>query len=767
MAKVKQYTANGDGVNSFGSIASSIVGSAKQTVDEQSFGSAIALENFNNEASISQQENTTNTLIQQIDQKIATESAFAGTEYESLTPAQLRAGATVAIAAHNPQGYFNAAMSDSYPALENNTSDMPFVGDGNHGNYEVTGKPALEYFDTSSLDSNMAASFQFNIEASRQNDFAETILPTITLDPSEVGIIFDIDYTVVHRAVRHALDEKDNVEYDRRNLLDGETDPSILDDASVEFVPYVMEDGTNSDNFVPSSLYEPTIVNVGDYSVPTAPLSSRSESHRLLSLSAHPKLVSNGVLNQADSLTGRVELKAMYFKVRKQNAPEKDAQLIRVVTENTPRSTFNKSPEGDARELELNFRDAHFTLHGDSKDVNGNSVIPADLLADKDYTLTYTANFNATLNIETGYEVPNPGRVRKTALHAADGTQISHTEGAGKTIADTIVIEFEGYEYKATRSNLTRRSTGIFVDNVIKRERGKIQHGSPFTAQLPVGEESRDYQRKMKGLINAVRSRTNGMAVTKILNVTETLKSVVAGYNESNEFEIPHIEGIGRYYARPFYDERHINVNNLVSSLDSKDVDVNLAATILGIVREQTARGMIESRMQPAIEMLSGYTLTRPQYILGTDIYIGQFLERNSKPQLLGENFITKIVTTNNKNFRGRLQWFPKVTEGTDGINPLNFGNHFWVPELITDTAAMPRQGAITREVTVQPRNTHIIHNPHTGVVFIEGIRELMNSRAAQANIELKPLGGDDEQSGNGDGDLVIGDLRPDNGDKG
>ncbi len=721
--------------------------------DQAVVGSVIGLEGYADPTAHGKRVQAEGKVVGKVRSLIAQEGGAFGVAAEDFSNAQLEAGAMILMAAGNPQAYAKAAMSENYPALESGDVDAVVANQGAGGMMD-TGMTSigLEYFTEQSLDKHMAASFRFNMQAARQDVFSETIMPTIVADPTEAGLLIEIKKTMVHRAVRHSIKDKDNKPYNRRNILDGATDASVLEDEAIIVVPYRVEDDSNASEFISTSLYTPRERSVGDYSVMTAPLAF-GPKHNLLRLSAHPGLVTSGVLDESDELNGRVELSELYFTVGKAGGKAADRQLIRVNTTNRARSTFNKSQEGDNMEMQLTFSGSTFTLTGETKDVDGNVVLAADGLANAKYSLNYSVDVSNTLNLQTGAEKNMNGGVEILGLMDENKDAIGITKGAGKTLVDDLDIQVVAYNYAATRSNANRRTKGLLIDSVVERERYKIQLGSPLSSRKPIGRE--DNSQAIEDLITAARVRNSNQCVTKILNVTEVLKETVASIGEGNEYVVPSIEGVGRHYVRPWYDEANIDVNNLVSTLDSKDVDENLTSVILGIIREQVVRAVQESRFQPALEMLSGYTMSMPKVIIGTDIVIANWIERTADLRTLGDQFKYEVVTTPDNRWKGRIQWFFKVGEGEGGLNPLNFGNHIWVPELITDTNLTRNEGT-ANEVTVQPRNTHIVNCPITGVVNVKGIHELINGRTPQAVVYVKSA-----TAAAGGSDLEVGDLVP------
>lgn len=690
--------------------------------DSSIVSNMIGMEAFTDEAGMAKRNQFESDMQSQLERKLEEVKAFGmGFGMESLTEAQKQAGAMVLMASSDAAAYARKAMSTDFVALESHTSEAPMATEGLDYGAESIG---LEYFNESNLDTHMAASFTFNLQAAKQGPFAEAFFPTIVADPSECGLLIEIKKTMVHRAVRHSIIDKDNVPFNRRNILDAATDPSVLDDHSINFVPYRQEDDSNAALFVDKNKVAPVSIEVGDYSVPTSPLAFNGEMKNLLRLSAHPGLVSSGVLDESDAFDGRVALDKLYFSVNTASGAESAAQIVEYRTLNLAHASFNKAQEGDGQDMVLNFRNAKFPAAAETKDIAGAPVTAlADAIA-AGYRIQFTVQANANFNLQTGDEEMNATRARITAVYDADGNKLDHTKGAVKTIVDNIKINPFGYVYKATRSNSNRRTKGLLIDNISTQERYKITLGSPLTSRKPIG--TADDSQRLNDLITAARMRNDNLAITKLLQYTETLKEVYEA--RGGEYDIPSIEGTARHYVAPWYGEFLFDAPNMVSTVESSDVADNLANALLAVLRTQVVTAYRDARFQPALEMLSGYTISKPNVIIGTDPYTANWLWTKGDMRTLGDQFSYEIVTTNDIRFRDRIQWAFKVTVGDNGFCPLNFGNHLWVPELITNTN-LSRNDANTNELTVQPRNYHIVNCPITGIINCVGLDHYVTTK--------------------------------------
>lgn len=639
---------------------------------------------------------------------------------ENLTDAQLEAGAMIAMASGNASAYAQVANNDQFGVLGLESAEAPMSTAGMDTGYPQIG---LEYFNDAVLDQHMGCSLIFNVQAARQDEFCEGFFRTIAIDPSECGLMVEIQKTMVHRGVRHAAHVKDSLPYNRRNILDAASDYTVLEDASVKFIPYNLEDGTNATQFLPETQYEPKEVAVGSYFIRTSPLAVTGKPKNLLQLSAHPGLVSSGILDESDEFDGRFALNELFVRIRKPGQPAGTGRLVRFNTLNLARASFNKSQEGDGRGMSLEFTGNTFILDQHTLDTTKQPIEALQEVAAGKWTVKIELGVYATVNLQTGKETFVPTVTGVLAVVDENGDVRSVEDAAVAQVLSTFEFEVGGYNYAATRSNSNRRSKGLLIDNVTERERYKIQLGSPLTSRKPVGRT--DNATALNDLVVTARMRNNNQAITKLLAYTEQLDEVVKSI--TNPYDIATIEGVGRHYIRPWCKIENYDVQKQVAALQTSDQPDQLRSGLLTQLRNQVARAYRESRFQPALEMLSGYTISKPEVIIGTDVETANWLWEKGDLRTLGDQFVYRLVTTNDTRFVGRIQWAFIV--GKEGFSPLNFANMLWVPELITDTN-MIRQDAIANELTVQPRTYHLVNCPVTGVVNAVGLHEFVRGRA-------------------------------------
>ena len=646
------------------------------------------------------------------------------------TKAQIRAAANImAVAQHGKPGleaYHKQAIANVGTAREG-VSDVGIVQVGSYG---YNSMPAGEYFNNNAeLDKHVGASIDFNLQAARQNDEWEHMFPTVTLDPSEIGMEVDINLLYVHQQVRHAMNRKDNMPYKRRNIMDAVTDPTVFDDNTIKFHPYFKEDpaGDYREFFVPETLKQPTFPVSDSHSVRTNPLRFGTGEKPLLSLSAHPGSTSATSRDETDEFDPRFRMQDLYVLISGQaQDPAKDeGQLVHFSTLNLPKSAFQLAQEGNRRTLLLHFREARFNLTGARKDVAGNEVVALSDVKDGEYMVTFTVEVNAEINLQDGLEKHARAFLTVEKVYDKDGTEIDTKSGPGKTLLESFKLTPYAYNWAATLSNANRRSRGTLLDNQAEAERYKTTLQSPITMQKPVNSGAAPEESQVANLILAARMRNNAQAGTKLLNYEETLAEVYAGH--VNKYEVASIEGVGRWYVHPWYEKKTFDALEQVAALQSSDIPGQLRIAILNMLRDQVNRAFLESRFEPALQVYSKYTVNRPTIGILTDPVLRNWLWMQGDTRALGDGFNYYIDHTYDERFRDTIRWYFSTT--SEGFHALHFGAFLWVSELVTATS-MSRDSRIADELTVQPRCEHIVNCPIMGRVDVVNLSQFVNSQA-------------------------------------
>lgn len=646
--------------------------------------------------------------------------------FESLTPAQIEAGVIVSMAAGNPLAYAKSALTK----VAKSSNGIPVVSAesaGVAGRLDYRDTYSMEAFDEKALGDMIPYSIAFNVQASRQDEFGETFYPTVVVSPDNGGLDIAVDRTTVFNAIKHQVSGK-TTDFNRRNLVEAVSDATILADESTALVPFVQPGGENADVFVDPALVAPVMRRISDVDVATAPLVIGKEID-LLGISQHPQLIGAGVIDHTDAIDGRVHLNNLYMTLPDAVDPVANPPaVLKFNVSRLPRNGFNKSVEGQDREMTLNFRSEALVLNAATLAVDGTAPTALQAVRDLNYTVRLAVNVTGHVHTEMGTVQVMSAPISVVGIKDADGNDISMTAGQGLAIVQAVAeLTTIGYELFASRTNSNRRTRGLLLTNVREVERFAIQLGAPISAPSPIGSD-RD-ARDLDSLIAAARIRNSNNAVTTLLNYADTLRSYVQ--NRRLGHGVPSIEGVGRHVVVPFFEERDLDLTEALNSIRSKDRAEDVAATLINAIRDIAYRMYRDSAYQAALDS-SSIGAKKPVLVVGTDTVLARHLMQNGDNRTFGLSFENaKVVTTLDSRMDNKIV-ITFAREGNAGVpDPLSFGCHAWIPELAT-SIMVARDGATYQEAMVQPRSRHINNLPVMAVINVTGLTDVMTEVTAQ-----------------------------------
>ena len=564
----------------------------------------------------------------------------------------------------------------------------------------------------------------YNLLASRQDDFGETFLPTIIVNPSEVGITLSVKLFYVYndfkRSVNGAL-----ANYGRKNVIRAYADAEILKNEQTKVVPVLRTGGgadDNSDKFVSVSDVPAWSVNLGSsIAVTTAPLKVDTKVD-LIGISQTNELLNSGLMGPTDSLDTYFKLESIYVKV----TDGTNTNVVRIETENLPASSFTYAPQGNYRRMILTMDTDSIVLDSSTLDVNGATIAALPELATSKVRLQFSMTGNVTL--DKGDAVINRGSLALVTMRNAAGQLV--TGAAFKTLADKLAAaEVIGYTLVAYRANSNIRQRGQLLDSQIEYRAIPVPYRSPISILMPAVNAGADDSSALQTLITTTGIRVSNEAVSTLLKAQTTLASYNPVANENGD--LPEMSAIGQYYVKPVYFSEPINLSNVVDSLKSHEKIKDIRAALVEKICFYANEMYRQSEYKAAAAVLTGNVGFKPTVIVGTDPVIYNYIMADGDLRTLGDTFDVKVVSTLDQRVAGKIFISFGVFDQNRNsqINPLNFGNLLYSPEL---TVAMPisRDGQISRELIVTPRFVHILNLPIMTVLNVTGLPDTINKVA-------------------------------------
>ena len=550
-------------------------------------------------------------------------------------------------------------------------------------------------------------SIAYNLMAARQDEFGETFFPTITISPDEVGFGVTIRLMTVFndfkRNVSGALDQ-----YNKINIIRSLSDHTVLKNDITRIIPVYRTQSAG--NFVANTDVAPYQYNLEGEMIETAPLAV-GKQFSLLGISQTDTMLASGIMDVSDSIEPAISLQTLYVKF----TDGTNTDVISFDVSELPYANFTYATQGNFRLMNLNFTTSSILINKNTKRVDGSPLTVGYLagLVTNNQIARLTMNASGSVNIELANTVVYGNSVGLSTLQNADGTSVDTTTGAGLAFLNGVQAgQIIGYDLYGFRSNLNRRQRGQLFDVTYFTQLYNIPMRAPITAVRPINNDGATDSTDLGALITVTRIRTSNEAVTTLVKAANTLANYVDARDSSNNW--PAMLGISRYLVRPTYNYMALDLSQAVDSISSSDRIADTQATLVNRIRDFAYRMYRDSEyMAAAIAMSGGGVPPRPTVIIGTDPVIARYLTITGDLRELGNDFDARVVSTLDSRVTGRIF----VTFGAFGsdvntvANPLHFGNMGWKPEL-TMTVPITRNGAINKELVVQPSFLHVVNLP-------------------------------------------------------
>ena len=620
----------------------------------------------------------------------------------------------------SPEAYAQASYHGQATSEPGVTLVDSMGGDAPTG-MDYRGTVAMEAFNEKELRDHLPYSILFNIFASRQDDFSEMFFPTTVVPPDQAGLDITVARMQVFNEFRHAA-SGNKADFGKKNLIDAAIDHTILADEHTRLVPVVLQDNSNADKFVGSGVVAPFNVKVGNYDVPTAPLKLDQEVD-LIGISQFQPLLGAGIIDHSDDVDARVSLENLYLAVGA-------GKGVSFPVSRLARSSFNKSVEGNSREMNLQFANTDLVIDKDTRAVDGSVITAFAAIASGSYTVRLSINVSGTLNVEFGNVKVWAAGVAVASIQDTNGNSIPTGSGAGATIvSDLATLKIVGYTLKANRTNANMRTRGHLLDSVYETARYTIPLGSPLSITSPVASDGGRDAANQKALIAAARTRNSNNAVTAIFAIADQLRESTKG-PKLPAGQVSGVGGMGRFLIDAFFEEHELDLPSSINSIKSQDRATDISATMVNAVRDIAYRMYQSTKIQPAIDALTGTAGEAPVLLVGTDQVLIRHLLVNGDSRTFGTVFDKAVV----KASTDRRMWGKIVISmsraNAEGPDPLTFGSHGWMSELI-GTMPISRNGATTKEATVQPRTLHINNMPVLAIITVKGLTKVLVDRTA------------------------------------
>lgn len=588
---------------------------------------------------------------------------------------------------------------------------------------------AIEAYDETENRNAVVYSVAYNLQASRQNDFGEAFFPTIAVAPDNVGYIISTRLLqLVNGDMRRDISGSLN-DYEDRNVIRAQIDPSILENNLTECVPIYRPE--SQANFVDNADVATRTVKVGREDVTTAPLKVGAR-FSLLGLSSSDALISGGLQDISDALEPAVSLTNIYVKVT--SGAKKDVLVFDV--RGNREVNFTNPTQGYARQMNLMFNVNTLLVNKNKKRVDGSDLDALALIATNDVIVNLEALMSGTLDLEEANCEVHALRLGVKSVQSADGTFLSLASGPGKTIADLFATsQIIGYDQLSYRTNSNRRVRGDVTRTRYYNQQYAVPLLPPITALHPVTGDGLTDTSDLSNLITLTQIRASNNAVKVLLQTADMMDQAID--SRSVDQMNGDMLGVGRHMVVPTFLKDSVDMTTTTDSLTSAHRAADAQGSLINKLRTMVYEMYVRSGFKAAADAYFGGGAPTPTVILGTDQKLARYLQVDGDLRTIGPDFDVKIVSSVNKNMIGKIVIAFGYFSQQDGAPcPLHFGNMLWKPE-IPVVLNMPRNGGYSKELTVMPSFLHVVNCPVLGLLEVTGYDDVMTTKV-NINMEIQ-----------------------------
>lgn len=583
---------------------------------------------------------------------------------------------------------------------------------------------AMEAYDERDNRNAQNYSIIYNLLASRQDDFGEALFPTIVVNPNEVGLTISAKIFYVYNDLKRSVTGQ-LAQYGRKNVIRAYADSAILKNELTKVVPVLRTGGGSDDNtaaFVAVGDVPSWSVNLAGATNVTTGALKIGKAVDLIGISQTNELLNSGIMGPSDTLDTYVKLEAVYVKF----TDGTNTDIVRIDIENIPGATFTYAPQGNYRKMIASF-DSDGIVMGAATTKNSGGAL-ALLTELSNHAARVRLNINGSISLDKGDCVVNPGKMELVALRDNAGNLVTGGTFTGlATKFDT--AEVLGYTLTAYRANSNLRQRGQLLDSQIEYQVIQLPYRSPLAVIMPAINSGNEDNSVLQTLITVTGIRVSNEAVTSLLKARTSLSSYQAVADADGN--LPEVSSIGRHYVNPTFFETSLDLSTNVDSLVSHERIKDIRAAIVEKIRFYANEMYRLSEYKAAALVLTGNAGFKPTVIVATDTVIYNYIMADGDLRTLGETFDVKVVSTLDERVKGKVYVTFGVFDSSrnTSVNPLNFGNMLWSPEL---TVVMPiaRDGQTSKEMIVVPRFSHLVNLPILTVLNVSNLKEVTGKQA-------------------------------------
>lgn len=590
---------------------------------------------------------------------------------------------------------------------------------------------SAESYDGQQLTNAVSFSMSAAFAMARQDEFAETLFPTIIIDPLESGISIDLSITSYMKEIRREISgAPDAGKYNKVPVVKAVFDRDIIFNDKNKAVPVFRTESQD----VMLADYKWVDKSNGE-EITTAPLKI-GKTISLLGISQTPGQIAKGQANETDALDRTISIQKTYIEFK--GTDDQGAEVSEVIPFDLTMfgfNNFNEAPQqSEMKEMTLSFSTSSATVSAQT--INAASM-PSKIFGSLGgYTVYLEIVLSGKISAVTSDITVYGNAVNIDSIRNSDGQLLAVGSQEYNKVAGLVKsMSIVGYTVEAFRTNTNMRTRGqlVTVDNFRVNYQVPFRSGTTVIGPVEnIGGVENDIT-KLGELVNTIGNKMSYYAVEKLISYGEMLHSVTANGTALSQ----KLAGIGSYYVNPYYVSDNYDLSKFVDSMSSSNRKADIQAVLVNKIRDLAITLLSESNYKIAFTSMFGAITDKVKVIVATDYRIAKYICNEGKSEFpLDDDMNIKVVSTLNPRMLGKMY----ITLGVEGSNqdnkpnPLTFGNCLWAPTM-TWNVVKTTDNAVNREVSNVPRFMHIVHLPILAQVTISDFAGVLGQIARRVNV--------------------------------
>lgn len=661
---------------------------------------------------------------------LAYESADAGYTGK-LTAAQINAGKFVAAYVSNPKAAVAEYSKQKSIPQDDYTKVMdPGNVEGYLSNDVAYGMIAQEAFDGQNLNNAIYFSIAYNVGAATQDEFGETIYPTIAVSPTESGLSVSVEYVAIMKEfMRNVNGSVVHDVVDRQSILKKMYDSKTFGSDATALIPVFRDSGAyqNDSKFVTGSKYVEDKITPD--AITTAALKFGEEVD-ILGISQTDDILAKGVMDNTDAVDRAVSLSKVFIEV--QNKAGNATELIAYDVSAVNSKRFYPAIVGHWKKLICSFdlKGASLNTANTKQFKDGKSDTASTVLGEitGNYNIMVEFNINGNLNVEDGKLRLTAAPIQFIGVRDENGSLLPST-AQQYTDAKALVekAKLVGYVVDAKRTNTNVRTRGVVVSNEIYNYIYNAPFRSGITCLKPLVQYSgtENDANRVAAQAQATGFIISNMAVNTLVDHISALRAA----KQNGSIETMVFEGPSEKFIYPYFREENIDLADVVDSLESNKRDDDIRANLLQRINNIAMDMIIKSNYGPVFSVLKGNSGQKITIVIATDPNLARLMVKDGVSEFeYGDRFRFKVVSTYNELVKGTISILPTVNDENKNTtpDPLNYGFCIYTPTIVYEVSKTTN-GAVAGELNTIPRFLHVTNLPIAGVIGVSDVSSVFD----------------------------------------